>query len=172
MEISTISQIWRYFRWLPQFMMIRIFNQERLAGMTYLDVKPRQHSVKVNLGQPAKFDIYFQVINMSPYEIELDRSEIEFQCAGVRLKTLHIRKSKFTSGQISFFHVEGEISEINAENIALCCEENNSSITIHSDFNCSLHNFSKAQHNLEGVNVEFVNKNIRDNIHNRVARGV
>ncbi|NKC19160.1 hypothetical protein CWC29_009950 [Pseudoalteromonas sp. S4498] len=100
---------------------------------------------------------------MSPFEIELDRSEIEFTCSGFRLKANHIRKTKFKSGEVGSFYVEGEISESNADDIANY-SEHSSAITIHCDFNCDLHNFSKPHHFLDGVNVQFSNQSFRKHL--------
>ena len=129
--------------------------------MVYVDVQPRHTSVRVNLAKPSTCDIYFQVINMTPFEIELDRAQIKFWCAGVGIKIQHINKSRFISGQSSSFCVNTEISEPNAENIAKLISENSSSITIDCEFNCDLHDFSKLNHVLDRVRVEFINSHSR-----------
>lgn len=157
METLTITQVWRYFRWLPKFLLRILFNKERLSGMVLLDVKPRHQAVSVNVVDPGYFNIYFQLVNMSPFEIELDRADIDFMCAGVRLRTMYIKKTSFKSGEIGTLFIEGEISTAQAERIIKLYDKNRSSINLHCDFNCGLHNFSKSNHNLDGVSVDFTN---------------
>ena len=161
METISISQIWRYFRWAPPFVLRRIFTKERLAGMVLVDVRPRHRPVSVNVSDLGSFSIYFQIVNMSPFEVELDRADIKFNCAGVELRAMHIQKAVFKSGEIGFLYVYGQISDAQADSIAKLYEKNKSSITLYCDFNCKLHGFKLAHHNLDGVNVEFINAEYR-----------
>lgn len=162
MDLYTISQAWKYLSWLPKSILRRMFTKEKLSGMVYLDIQPRNTSARVNLGSMASTDVYFQIINMTPFEIELDRAEVEFYCAGVSLKMKHILKQSYASGQQSSFLVSEEISDAKANQIAKLFSENSSAITISCEFNCSLHHFSKHNHSLEGVNVQFINENSRN----------
>lgn len=164
MEFLSITEIWKYFKWLPGFILRRLFTKERLADLVIIDVQPRHQSVRTNLGEIASYDIYFQVINMTPFQIELDRAEIEFYCAGTRLKAQHIKKMTYHPGEISNLHIEGDITSEKANQIAKLYDKNSSSINIHCEFNCKLHDFTKSQHSLEGVNTEFINVQWRNNI--------
>ena len=157
MEALSISQIWRYFRWLPKFVLRRVFNKERLSGLVYIDVRPRYDAVSVITNDSGTYDIYFQLINMSPFEIELDRAEIDFNCAGVNLNKQYIKKKVFKSGEISEFHVKGNFSSSEADTIAKFHIDHRSNITLSGYFNCSLHNFNIENLGLEGVRVRFSN---------------
>ena len=157
MDYLSIVEIWKYLKWLPNWILRRIFNKKRLADLVLVDVQARHESVRANLGNVSSYSIWFQLINMTPFEIELDRAEIEFMCAGTKLSTHHIKKITFKAGQVGSFFVEGEISQPKAEQIARHYQQNRSSVTLHIEFNCFLHNFSKTCNNLEGVNVYFIN---------------
>ena len=161
MELLSITEIWKYFRWLPGFILRRLFTKRRLADLIIIDVQPRHQSVKVNLGDVASYDIYFQVINMSPFFIELDRAEIEFICAGTRLQSQYIKKVKFAPGGIATLYIPGDIDSAKADQIARHYKINDSYINLHVECNCKLHNFQKTQHNLDGVNVVYVNDSWR-----------
>ena len=162
MEFLSVTEIWKYLKWLPGFILRRLFTKKRLADLVIIDIRPRHQSVTVNLGDVASFNIYFQVINMTPFEIELDRAEIEFNCAGIRLKSQHIKKTTYRPGEIATLYVEGDIDSAKANEIARHHDKNKSSINLHCEFNCQLHNFQKPQHNLEGVNTEFINTKWRN----------
>jgi len=161
MEILSITEIWKYFRWVPGFVMSRLFTKERLADLVLIDVKPRHESVRVNLGEVASYDLWFQVINMSPFPIELDRAEIIFSCIGTRLKTHYIKKTKYQPGEVSSLYINGDIDSDKADRIAKLYNKNTSSISLHCEFNCNLHDFTKTQDNLEGVNTIFINEQWR-----------
>ena len=157
MEYLSIVEIWKYLRWLPPFILRRVFSKERLSDLVLIDVKPRHESVRVDLGEVSTYTIWLQVINMSPFEIELDRAEFDFMCAGSKVTRQYIKKEVFKPGQMGALHVEGEISSAKADQIARFFDQNHSSITLHCEFNCRLHNFSKIRSNLDGVNVHFIN---------------
>ena len=83
-----------------------------------VDIRPRHNRVTVNLNSTPTYDLWFQAINISPFEVELDRAHIEFICAGTSLKMSYTQKSKFESGKISEFHVTGDIPEGKADSMA------------------------------------------------------
>ena len=157
MEILSIVDIWKYLSWLPNFILKRVFNPERLSDLIYLDIQPRNSPVSANLSEISDYRISFLVINMSPFDVELDRSEIGFNCAGTALKTHYIKKTVFKAGQVGTLFVDGEITQSRAVQIAKLYDENESRISFHGEFNCDLHNFTKVIHQLEGVNVKYIN---------------
>jgi hypothetical protein len=156
-EISSIIEIWKYLKWLPKFFLRKLFSQERLSDLVLVDVQARQEGVRVNLGAIASYSIYFQIINMSPFDVELDRAEMEFLCAGTSVSKQYIRKTIFKAGEVGTLYVVGEIETAKAIQMARHYKDNRSSIFMHCEFNCSLHNFTKVCNNLEGVNVNFIN---------------
>lgn len=161
MELLSIMEIWRWFRWLPNFILKGIFTKERLADLIIIDVLPRHESIRVNLSDVASYDMYFQIINMSPFTIELDRGEIELSCVGTRLKSQYIKKVTYSPGKIDNLYIHGDIDTAKANQIVKHYGMNGSSIDLHLEFNCKLHSFQKARHNLDGVNVTFINKDWR-----------
>lgn len=160
MDISSLLEIWSYLTWLPKWFLRRIFSEKRLADLVRVDVRPRNDYATANLGPVAKFELWFQVINMSPFEVELDRAEIRFTCAGTSLDSSYIKRTKFKAGEIAEFHVEGDIPEGKANQIAQNHDQNASWISMDMDFNCDLHSFSKRSLTLEGVRTRFINHNI------------
>lgn len=163
MEILSVTEIWRWLRWLPNWILKRIFNRQRLADLIIFDVKARHSSVSVDLGEPPTYGIWFQIINMSPFEVELDRSEFSFVCAGSEIKIQHIKSSIYKSGEVAQLYVHGDIPESKANHIARLWKDNRSYIGVHCEFKCVISKFVKSGFNLEGVNVEFRNAEIRKN---------
>lgn len=118
MEILALLEIWRCLTWLPKWILKRIFSEQRMADLVIVDIRPRHNRVTVNLNSTPTYDLWFQAINISPFEVELDRAHIEFICAGTSLKMSYTQKSKFESGKISEFHVTGDIPEGKADSMA------------------------------------------------------
>ena len=157
MDYLSITEIWKYLRWLPKFILRRLFSKQRLADLVLIDVQARHESVRVDLGEVSTYTIWFQIINMTPFEIELDRAEFDFMCTGAKITKQYIKKERFKAGQVASFFIEGEISSPKADQIARLHDQNRSSISLHCEFNCGLHDFSKTRNNLDGVNVHFIN---------------
>jgi hypothetical protein len=157
LETLSITEIWRWLRFLPGFILKRIFSKKRLADLALFDVQPRRTSVSVNLGEHPTFAICFQLINMSPFELELDRAEFSFNCAGVLINIKHIKSSSYKSGEGAQVFIHGDIPEGKSNSIAKLHEHNESSINVHCEFKCKVHSFVKTDHLLDGVNVKFLN---------------
>jgi len=157
MDYLSIVEIWKYLRWLPKFILRRVFTKDRLSDLVLIDVQPRHESVRADLGEISSYAIWFQIINMTPFDIELDRAEIEFMCAGIKVTRQYIKKERFKAGQVGSLRIEGEIAPPKADQMARLHKENRSSISLHFEFNSSLHNFTKKRDNLDGVNVHFLN---------------
>lgn len=165
MEVLSIIEVWKYLRWLPNVILKRVFNKKRMSDLLLVDVAPRNDPATVNLGEIAYFELRLQVINMSPFEIEIDRLELDFLCAGVALTCQHIKKQSFKSGQISSLYLKSDISEGKATNIARHVQSKgcNHSISIHIEACSTINKFTKKSNNLEGVMVRFINENHRVN---------
>ncbi len=170
MEVLSITEIWRWLRWLPKFVLRKMFTPKRLADLVLFDVRARHNSVSVNLCEHPTCDIWFQIVNMTPYEIELESAEFNFMCEGVEIKIQHIKREVYKSGAISCLHVREDIPEGKANSIAQFMKENRSSIEVHCDFNCSLQKFSKTAQHLEGVHVKYINGAMRTSVKASVTK--
>ena len=63
----------------------------------------------MNLNENSSFDVWLQIINMSPFELELDRAEFDINFGGIGVKNKHLRKSIIKSGEIYNLHVTDSI---------------------------------------------------------------
>ncbi|WGO97376.1 hypothetical protein QFX18_15165 [Saccharophagus degradans] len=156
MEITSIIEIWKWFKWLPNFVLRKVFSKERLSELIYIDVKPRGEAVRVNLNETSFFDIWLQIINMTPFEIELDRAEFDISFSGVGIKNKHLKKAVIKSGQIYNLHISDSIDGSKSDVLKrMANTSNDSSISLYGVFNCSLHQFEKDNIHLGGVNVKY-----------------
>jgi hypothetical protein len=155
-----INSLWTFVAWLPKFLLVRYFPKERLADLIYVDVRPRHESTTVNLGEVASFDIWLDALNLSPFEVELDRASFRFNCAGVNIPVSNIKRMTIAPGQTISLHLSSPISDGMANHISRHYQNNDSSLDVHMEFNCKLHAFCKENH-LSGIKPCFLNANQR-----------
>lgn len=162
MDIESLPGIWGYLTWLPKWFLRRRFSEERMADLMIVDIPSRHENVRVDLVRPfATFQLWFQVINSSPFEVELDRAQIEFCCEGVLFHVPYIKKIKVKAGGIEKFHVDGDIPDNKADHIVRVDDKDRSSISMDVYFNCRLHGFAKLYHRLDGIKPRFMNEHVR-----------
>ncbi|MCU7871340.1 MAG: hypothetical protein KZQ91_01210 [Candidatus Thiodiazotropha sp. (ex Lucinoma borealis)] len=164
MEGLSISSIWKVLKWLPSFLLKKIFTKQRMAELILVDVRPRHECATVNLGEVATFDLWLQIINLSPFDVELDRAQLRFWCGGTILNAVFLKKLELSSGQISELHISENIPDGHATQISRNIDNHQSAIEIEMEFNCKLHDFAKSTGHLGGVLPRFLNQQSR--IHN------
>ncbi|WP_394203785.1 hypothetical protein [Marinagarivorans algicola] len=166
MEITSIIQIWKWFKWLPKFILKRIFSKKRLAELIYVDIKPRGEAVRVSINETSSFNIYLQFINMSPFEVELERAELELNFSGVGVKSTYLKKCKIKAGEIYDLYITDYIDSGRNEvlnRMAQTCNE--SSVALYCGFNSILHVFEKENVYLSAVNVKYMGvKRLEENV--------
>lgn len=162
-----IKSIWSFLRWLPVAILRKVFPKERLAQLQYVDVIPRHDSVVIDLSEAATFRIVLQIINLSPFEIELDRAEFSFYLAGTELKSTVLYKQPFEPGVPQHLTISGSISDGHANRIGrTLANQFDSSAAMQGwiAFNCSLHSFVRQVVHLDGVRSHIVNLEWRKNM--------
>ena len=160
-----IGSIWTAVKWLPGFFLRKYFPRERLAALQYVDLAPRHESATVNLGEAASFTLWLQIINLSPFEVELDRAEFEFHYAGASLKASLLRKQTFQPGEIATIHISDVIPDGVANQIVRNRRINDlnleGALSGHIEFNCRLHDFPRQVTYLQGIRPRVLNDNFR-----------
>lgn len=160
-----IGSIWTAVRWVPGFFLRKHFPREKLAALQYVDVAPRYESAAVNLGEAASFEMWLQIINLSPFEVELDRAEFEFHYAGASLKASILKKQTLQPGEKARIRISNPISDGTANQIVRNRKVNEpdmeGALSGHIEFNCKLHAFPKQVSALEGIRPRILNDNFR-----------
>ena len=160
-EALSIQGLWPILKNVPNLTSILMswyFTPNRLASLVYVDLQPRHESARVELAGIGRFQIYLHIINLSPFEIELDRGSFEFCCAGVELSAIVLKKEVIKSGQSVGLPVRGAISDSQAKAIDQHFDKNRSHLTGNIEFNCKVRHFAKELGHLSGVQVVAVNR--------------
>ncbi len=155
--LSSIRGLWPVLRHVPAILLRWYFSQERMAGLIYVDMQPRHESVRVDLGDYATMNAYLQIINLSPFEIEVDRASFQVICGGAVLEAAILKKQKLASGQIGLLIFTSTISDGAARLVARHSDNLYARAVGHLELNSSVRSFSRTIGGLDGVNVTLVN---------------
>lgn len=162
-ETIPIQGLWKLLRALPSFILRWYFTPEKLAQLIYIDLRPRHDSTVVNLGQSATFSLCLQVINLSPFSVELDRASFRFWCGGSTLNASILKKKIITPGEIADLYLNEAIPEGLANQMAKQNESNRFSLDGNIEFNCKIRSFAKSIGHLDGINANVINAHQRAN---------
>ncbi|MBO1272542.1 hypothetical protein J3L11_12895 [Shewanella sp. 4t3-1-2LB] len=160
-ETIPVKSIWSWvckvFPWIVRWR----YSREKLAKLVYVDIRPRYESVAVDLGQVASFRMYLQLINLTPFHIELDRGSFKFHCAGVNINTSILKKQKIAPGEVVTLYLNDPIPDGHADQIARYAGQSDTSLEGNIEFNCKVHSFAKTIEPLSGIKPRYLNISFR-----------
>jgi hypothetical protein len=160
-----IQSLWTAVRWLPGLVLRQFFPQHRLAELLYVDLQPRGESAAVNLGEVTSYSLWLNVINLSPFEVELDRAEFDFWFAGTSIRTQVLNSLRISPGHITTLELSGAIPGGHADAIARTLRVSSpfveGTLTGWIDFNCNLHRFKKQIRGLQNIRPSVINEQYR-----------
>lgn len=156
-----IQTIWTALRWLPGFLLQWYFTRDKMAQLIYCDLRPRHDPLTVDLGQPPTYTIWLQVINLSPFEIELDRASFQFWCDGSILNASILERKKIAPGEITSIVIRDVIPDSHANHIARNIENSQFALEGNIEFNSKITPFSKKLGHLDGIHPRVMNEQAR-----------
>jgi hypothetical protein len=160
-----IRGIWPAIKWMPAALLRRYFPKNRLGELQYIDLMPRGDSATVNLGECASFDVWLNVINLSPFSVEFDRSELTFWFGGTSVKATRTKKQVIEPGHTFRFQISELIPDGMANQIARNCNASGANLTASLsgfvEFNCKLHSFCREIPDLSDIRPRLLNDKIR-----------
>lgn len=149
------------FQWLPSFLLRRHYSADRLAKLIYVDFLPRCESARVNLGEVADVQISLQLINLSPFVVEIDRCSFELMCAGSTLYLSDLTRRTVAPGATINLYLKQSISDGQANQMTRTGTGGSAWLQGNLEFNCDVRQFAKNIGNLSNVQVTAINGNAR-----------
>lgn len=150
-------------RKLPGFLLRWYYTPQKLAGLIYVDMRPRHDSATVDLGQAASFSLWLQAINLSPFPVELDRASFRFWCGGSILNASILRRQIIVPGEIASLYMQETIPDGHADKMAELYKVNQVALDGNIEFNCKVRHFAKAVGHLNGIHLKVFNDQMRAN---------
>lgn len=164
LDLASITGLWPILQRIPWLVAILgrwYFTRERLAALVYVDLFPRNESARVDLGGVASFQLHLQVMNLTPFELELDRANFRFYCGGVGLDTHVLEKRKTQPGASESLFLRGSIVDGAADQIARMFRGNQIYLEGNIEFNCRVRSFAKRVGPLYGIQAIVANEQFR-----------
>ena len=160
-ESIPVKSIWSWAGKIFPFLVRYFYTNKKMADLVYVDIRPRHDPVEVQLGECPSFSLYLQIINLSPFPVELDRANFSFSCGSANTKTSVLEKKVIASGEIASLYLHEEISGDNADQIAKYAGETEAALDGNIEFNCKVRSFAKKIGRLGGINPRYVNVHLR-----------
>ena len=147
--------------WMPGVLLRMRYTEVRLADLIYFDFMPRSESAWINLGQAPSVRLGLQLINLSPFEIELDRANLKFNVGGATLNLAELNRTKVGSAQVAHLFLEAPLSDGHANLLARDVPDVRAWLDGRIDFNCKVRPFAKQIRSLQEVQLKIVNAHMR-----------
>jgi hypothetical protein len=147
--------------WLPPVVLRWYYTQDRLSQLIYVDLMPRHESAMVNLGPAADFRVAMQVINLSPFLVELDRAVVRVTCGTSPLEALNVERRALKAGEVASVHFYNVIPDGQARQIVQNSTGSPGGIDGVFEFNCRVQAFTRRVPHLSGVRFAKVNEHLR-----------
>lgn len=159
-ELMSVHGLWplaRRIPWLVGLLARRYFTEARLAGLVYADVFPRGEATRIDLATLASFQVHLQLINLSPFELELEQANFRLWCGGVKLDAIVLKKERISSGASKSLFLSGPINDAQANQIALMHGKNSTTLDGNIEFKCTVRSFAKQVGQLSEIQVVVIN---------------
>ncbi|MCO6414100.1 MAG: hypothetical protein J5I92_15280 [Thiogranum sp.] len=145
--------------YLPNFLLRRLFKPLSLETLVNIDLRPRGDSINMNLGELPAAKIWLQIINHSPFDIELANMTVELWCGAAtvdlsRVESISI-KAHSTNNDVL---VKGALTGEQAEYCSRLTEGDYLGIRINASFKSPFASFSKDTGQMECLHVRTLNK--------------
>lgn len=144
---------------IPDFILRWRFKESRINSLIKIDVRPRGEAIRLNLGELPDCQVWIQLVNHSPFDLDIEniKGELNYNGCRVSVETKdHIDILKHSSHDSIL--LEGPLT---GEQASHCSRNNDSSYTslilrtrIRTDFGI----FKKHSGDLQYFNVHIINK--------------
>jgi hypothetical protein len=164
-ELISVQGLWPLVSrapWLAALVARWYFTAHRLAGLVYVDLYPRHESARVDLGAVAAFQLHVQLINLSPFELEIEQANFHFWIGGTKLEAIILKKERIAPGASTSLFLSGSVGDGQANQIAKLHKQNPASLDGNIEFKCLVRSFAKQVGQLSGVQVVVINEKHRN----------
>jgi hypothetical protein len=161
MESILGSVIWRFFKWLPPFVLRRVFSPEWMKKNIYIDIRPRHTSVEIWHPDNPHVNIYLDIRNNTHFTVEVDRILLKLFFGSELANMAKFEREYLKPGEEKTIYFTGNIGYYQYQGLAFNYEHNSSNcrLEVMSEINTKLHKF-RIERVLEGIKPEIHNKHL------------
>ena len=158
-EKGVSKKLFNIYNVLPDFILKRRFSEERLNRFLNVDLRPRDESAKLNLGELPTCQIWVSVVNHSPFNIEIESIKGEFNYNGCSINLgnrEHLNISSHSTNDSVL--LEGMLTDNQAEHCSQEREELHVSLIIKIRMRTSFGIYKKNTGHLQRFTVTVINR--------------
>ncbi len=145
--------------YLPNFLLRRLYKPLSMEKLVNIDLRPRGDSIDMSLGELPAAKIWLQIINHSPFDLELSNMVVELWCGAANIDLNRVEsfsiKAHSTSDNVL---VKGALTGEQATHCSKLAESDYFRIKITAPFKSAFSSFSKDTGQLECSHVRMLNK--------------
>jgi hypothetical protein len=82
LDATSFKWAWKLIAWLPGFVFKKVFTKEWFQKQVTIDLRARHEPVTLWAGEKKEIQIWLNVINLTYFDIELDRLIVKFNSSG------------------------------------------------------------------------------------------
>lgn len=161
MESISGNVAWRFFKWLPSFILRRIFSPVWFKNNIYMDVHPRHKSVEIWQPDNPRVNIILDIRNNTHFNVEVDRILLGFTYGTELANPQHFKREHLKPGEGRTLYFKGNIDHARFKSLDFQYQNNSSHcrIEVLAECNTRLHKFC-VERNLEGIKPEIANAHL------------
>lgn len=144
---------------IPDFILRRLFKEARVNSFIRIDVRPRGEAIRLNLGELPDCQVWVQLVNHSPFDLDIENVMGELNYNGCRISVEtkdHIDILKHSS--YNSILLEGALTGEQASH----CSKNNkapyTSLTLKTRIRTKFGVFKKHSGDLQYLHIHIINK--------------
>ena len=158
-------------KWLPAFILRRLFSPEWMQQNIYIDIRPRHTSVEILQPDNPKVNIYLEVRNGSHFEIEIDRILLKFIYGIEMANPEHFKREHLKPGESRDIYFTGNIDYNQFLSLPFQHQKNSlhCRLEVLAECNSRIHNFC-VERLLEGIKPEVMNSHLLEEASNNSSK--
>jgi len=161
MESILGNVAWRFFKWLPPFILRRIFSPVWLKNNIYIDIHPRHKSVEIWQPDNPRVNINIDIKNNTHFNVEIDRILLSFTYGTELANPQYFKRENLKPGEGRTLYLKGNIDHARLQSLDFQYQNNSSQcrVEILAECNTRLHKFC-VEKSLEGIKPEIANAHL------------
>ena len=144
---------------IPNFILRWRFKEARVNSLLTIDVRPRGESIRLNLGELPECQVWVQLVNHSPFDLDIEniKGELNYNGCRVNIETKeHINVSRHSSNDNIF--LEGALTGEQANHCSKNNKESFTSLSLRIRIRTKFGIFKKHSGDLQSLHVRVINK--------------
>ena len=147
------------YRYVPDYFLRRSFSEHKVISHVKMDVRSRGDSVNLRLGQLPTCEVWLQVINHTPFPLDVEtiKGVLNYNGCSINIENKHhIDIDRHST--IDSVLLEGDLTGEQAEHCSIDKDKTYTSLTLHSRIRTKFALFKKDTGDISYLHVAIMNR--------------